>query len=175
MSAFFTPKNVPEVDNVFMPLIGVLSGLLSENQLDNVVKAFDHAYPPPQNKPSGSNASSPLFNNLKSALPYAKYADKEKYYLYFDVPGVSKEDIKLSMSEERETMYLKLTYDRKLPSTGTVQHNELYSGEQTRVLQLPKDVDPSKTPLTKYENGVLSVTLCRSQPKGSTFKNIPIF
>ncbi len=186
MAAFFSPNtNSSDVD--FTPLVGVLTGLLSENQLDNldtVIKSFDKVFTPSQaagdTQASNKNAQTPkqcsFLNNLKknSSLPYARYADHENYFFYFDVPGASKEDIKLSISDEKDCLHLKLSYTRKTPNSGLAQHNELYSGEQTRVLQLPKDVDSSKPPHTKYENGVLSVTISKSIPKTSVFRNIPI-
>jgi len=171
-SFFATSGNGKPQEVDISPLFGVLSGLLSESQVDNlenIVKTFDKAFSTPDGnlKRAPQNSSAPV-------LPYAKYAEDEYYHYYFDVPGASKEDIKLSVSEERDQVFLKLVYTRKPLSKHQVHHNELYSGEQSRVLHLPKDVDASKSIVTRYENGVLHIKLVRSCSKPGNFRTIPI-
>ena len=177
MTAFFQSSssgNQQEID--ISPFVGILSGLLSESQVDNlenIVKIFDKVFTQNQN-PGGSNFTKHNSSSSESSLPYSKFAEDAFYHFYFDVPGATKEDIKLSLSEERDLSFLKIVYVRKPLSKLQVFYNEQCSGEQSRMLQLPQDVDLSKSISTRYENGVLHVKIARAVARSNHFRNIPI-
>ena len=70
-----------------------------------------------------------------------------------EVPGLSAEDVSI------ETRGQSLTISGKRGSEGapgTVHRNERWSGEFSRSLELPRELNPSKAE-ADYENGVLSI------------------
>jgi HSP20 family protein len=70
-----------------------------------------------------------------------------------EVPGLAAEDVSI------ETQGQSLTISGKRGSEGapgTVHRNERWSGEFSRSLELPRELNPSKAE-ADYKNGVLSI------------------
>lgn len=90
------------------------------------------------------------------------YNNKENYTVEFEVQGIEKSDLKLSLEEDN---ILKLEGEKKNPKKDAKgKTNEKYFGSFTRMIQLPDDADSSKiTP--EHKNGILIVTIGKKERK----------
>lgn len=98
--------------------------------------------------------------------PYEFNEAEQGYLLSFDVPGISKDQIKIEV-KERE---LRISGERKQLDAGT-QGTRTYSercyGQFDRSFSLPKDVDVENIE-ARHENGVLELMLpkaAKAQPR----------
>lgn len=84
------------------------------------------------------------------------------YTVQAEIPGVSKEDIQVSIEGNMVT----LSADVKQLDTQTkddrLLRSERYFGSVSRGLQLPQDIDQAQAK-AKYDNGVLTLTLPKKQ------------
>ena len=82
-----------------------------------------------------------------------------------DIPGVDKKDIDVNLSEYTITIAGKRKYDNKDKSPNYAEFK--------RVIQLPSraDVDNAKT---KYENGVLEISIPKLEPEKSKSKKLSV-
>jgi HSP20 family protein len=105
-------------------------------------------------------------------MPAADVAtDKDGYTLRFDIPGVDREKIEVSL----EDSVLKVTGSRQDvfedKKSGEVYRHEVVTGRFTRSFRLPADVDAgSVTAVSK--NGVLEVRVARDKAAGA--RSIPV-
>ena len=84
--------------------------------------------------------------------------------LVAELPGIRHEDLKISVADG----YITISGERKpyeMPEGSTWIRNEIHSGNFTRTIQLPHDVD-SDNISAELKNGILRVTL----PKAETIK-----
>lgn len=88
----------------------------------------------------------------------------QAYTLRAEVPGVKKEDIKVSIDGSRVTIRADVTEDRTATSGSTIR-SERYFGEEYRTFMLPQEIDDSKAG-AKVENGVLILTLPKKTGTG---------
>jgi HSP20 family protein len=90
-----------------------------------------------------------------------------------DMPGVSKDDIKLDITDNN---VLEISAQKKAEKEeekkGYLRHERSYMGYY-RSIQLPADVEKGKAKAT-YNNGVLSVTMPISKRHEEKPSNIPI-
>jgi HSP20 family protein len=90
-----------------------------------------------------------------------------------DMPGVSKEDIRL---EVRDGNILDISAEKKMEKKeeekGYVRHERSYTGYY-RSIKLPAPVDRTKAKAT-YNNGVLEVTLPMAEKPKAKASDIPI-
>lgn len=89
--------------------------------------------------------------------------DDKNLFIHAEIPGLVKEDVKISVDEERA---LKMTGAKKKSSANegkSFLRNERVFGEFERSLMLPDYVDVEKIS-AKYENGVLELTLPKVEP-----------
>jgi HSP20 family protein len=89
------------------------------------------------------------------------YEEKDNYVVKVELPGVNKEDVKLSLEQGTLT----ITGERKAetnPETTEVHLSERFYGRFQRSLNLPETlaVDQVKA---QYKDGVLTVTLPKSE------------
>jgi HSP20 family protein len=102
---------------------------------------------------------SPRF--VPSGPPTNVWADEQAVYVEVDLPGIDVNKLDISVSEGN-----KLTMQAERPVVdvpNAVWHRqERGSGTFTRTLTLPTMVDADKVE-AKYENGVLKLTLPRSE------------
>ena len=104
------------------------------------------------------------------------------YTLAFDVPGVTREQLKVSIEGRRvsiESIDVKGTVEPKLdaaapaasPSAPADVERVLYRERSTaryaRTVSLPAEVDQSASQ-ARFENGVLTLALAKKQPRGAT-------
>jgi len=90
------------------------------------------------------------------------YYTNEGYHVLLDMPGVSKNDIKLKVEEDELIVTGKLP---EQPKDYEIVYNEICYDGFHRHFIIPNDVDKNKI-TAKYENGVLDLFL----QKGEEFK-----
>lgn len=107
---------------------------------------------------------SPSRAEVNSFKPACDVQENEEFYLFsFDLPGISKDDIKVEVTDQR----LAVSGERKRQGEGRAQHRtERFFGRFERMFELPRTADLSKLE-AQYENGVLQLLV----PKTGTSKS----
>jgi HSP20 family protein len=95
----------------------------------------------------------------------------QAYQVKADIPGVKKEDIKISVEGNKVSISAEVKEEKEEKQAGNVVRSERYFGQQYRSFLLPQEVDDAKVE-AKYQDGVLSLTLPKKP--GSTGKQITI-
>lgn len=105
----------------------------------------------------------PLANG--AAAPWAPALEvseeKDNYVVQVELPGMNKEDVKLSL----EAGTLTITGERKHETkaeTSEVYHSERFYGRFQRTVNLPETIAASQVKAA-YKDGVLTVTLPKSE------------
>jgi len=94
------------------------------------------------------------------------------YTLAFDVPGVTREQLKVSVEGRRvsiETVDVTeaAASDQATGAAPRVLYRERSSTRYARTVSLPAEVDQASS-TAKFENGVLTLTLAKKVPTGAT-------
>ena len=88
------------------------------------------------------------------------------YTVQAEVPGVSKDEIHVSLDGNVVTLRAEVKQEDRQGSDEKVLRSERYYGAVSRSFQLPMDIDSSQAK-AKYENGVLNLTLPKKVANGS--------
>jgi HSP20 family protein len=80
------------------------------------------------------------------------------YQVTAEIPGVKKEDIKVSVDGAQVTLEAEVKREREAREDERVLHVERVYGKATRSFSLPQELDESKVE-AKYRDGVLELTL----------------
>jgi HSP20 family protein len=119
-----------------------------------------------------SHLSSAALNNF--SYPRTDIQDaKNKIVLKFDLAGVKKENIKLSIDDNKVLTLEGEKKESKEQKSKDFVKKEIFSGSFKKMIQLPKNIDESKLD-TKFENGILTVTIPKIEIKKPKAKIIPI-
>jgi HSP20 family protein len=94
-----------------------------------------------------------------------KESDKA-YTVQAEVPGVSKEDIHVSIEGNVVTLRAEVKQQDSQTKDEKVLRTERYYGAVARSFQLPSDIDQGNAK-AKYDNGVLTLTLPKKLVGGS--------
>ena len=81
----------------------------------------------------------------------------QAYTVKAEIPGVKKEDIKISVEGNRISINAEVKEEKDEKATGMVR-SERYYGKHTRSFTFPQEVDEAKAE-ARYENGLLMLTL----------------
>lgn len=92
------------------------------------------------------------------------------YVLKFDIPGVTKNQVKVEVDNDQLTIRAERKEEKK-SETRKKYLSELYYGSYTRSFTLPGPVDEKKID-AKFENGVLTVTIPKTEALKA--KQIPV-
>jgi len=92
-----------------------------------------------------------------SAIRLDVTEDERAYTVKADLPGVSKDDIKVAIDGERVSISAEVKRESEERGRNTL-YCERFSGQQSRAFSLDTAIDDSKA-TAKYENGVLELTL----------------
>jgi HSP20 family protein len=87
--------------------------------------------------------------------------EKDSYVVKVELPGVNKEDVKLSLEQGT----LSITGERKSETnaeTATAYHTERFHGRFQRSINLPESITRDQVK-AQYKDGVLTVTLPKSE------------
>ena len=90
----------------------------------------------------------------------------EAYTVKADIPGVKKEDIKVSIEGNQVSISAEMKKDTEEKKGETVVRSERYYGQQYRSFSLAQDIDDTKA-VARYQDGVLELML----PKKTTDSN----
>ena len=88
--------------------------------------------------------------------------DDAAYTVHAEVPGVSKEDINVSIDGNVVSLRAEVRQHDQKTEGEKVLRAERYFGSVARSFQLPVDVDAAQAK-AKYDNGVLTLTLPKKQ------------
>jgi len=97
--------------------------------------------------------------------------DDKIYRVKADVPGVKKEDIKVSIDGNQVSISAEVKKEKEEKKGETVVRSERYYGTQYRSFSLGHDIDQAKAD-AKYEDGVLELTLPKKE--GSSTKQLTV-
>ena len=97
------------------------------------------------------------------------------YTVAFDVPGVSREQLKVSVEGRRVSVETVAVAQAEAPAADTdnatavprVLYRERSVARYARTVSLPAEVDQAASQ-AKFENGVLTLTLSKKVPTGAT-------
>lgn len=84
------------------------------------------------------------------------------YQVEADLPGVTKNDVKVSVDGQRVTIEAEARRESERKEGETVMHAERVIRKYSRSFELPHEVDDSQA-VAKLENGVLTLTLPKKQ------------
>lgn len=133
---------------------------------ENEIETIDHYLNAMLNK----HFKTPMFQRQHPQMDMSE--DNEKYILKFNVAGYTKEQIKLTIEQNMLTLSGEMN-EKKEEKSKTMLRREMQLGKFTRSVRLPNNVDLEKLE-TKYENGILNVTIAKKIPGKSTKRVIPI-
>jgi len=104
----------------------------------------------------------PMANERREAVaPRMKVDVAEKngaYLVTAEIPGVKKDDIKVSVDGTQVTLEAEVKQEREATQVERVLHVERVYGKAMRSFTLPQELDESKVE-AKYRDGVLELTL----------------
>ena len=105
--------------------------------------------------------------------PRVNVQSSEKYYLYeFDLAGVAKKNITLTIDENNLLKLSGKKENKKEEKSDKYIKQEIFYGSFSRMMQLPDDIDQNNIE-TKYDNGILKLTIGRKalkKPKSKTLQ-----
>lgn len=123
--------------------------------------------------------NSPLFQDLEKVNTNSKYLpkvriteDKDNFFIKMEVPGVSKEDVKISVEDNVLTVKGTKKQEIKTEETNLII-NEIYFGEFSRDFNLSNDVKIESID-AEYNDGVLKITLPKIEEAKPVVKEISI-
>lgn len=97
--------------------------------------------------------------------------DADKYTVRADMPGVSKDDIKIDIDRNNVSITAEMKKAKEEKKGETVVYAERYEGKVFRSFSLDRDIDEGNAK-AKYADGVLELTLPK-RANGST-KRLPV-
>ncbi len=99
--------------------------------------------------------------------PFIDVAETDKEVIAtVEMPGLNKEDIKISLTEERLTVSAETKYEEEKQEKGYV-YKERRGGCYYRSVSLPSSIDPNTSKAT-YNNGVLQINMPKTEIKKKT-------
>jgi HSP20 family protein len=98
--------------------------------------------------------------------------EKDKYKVIMEVPGINKEDIDISVTEDTVTVKAETRTEQKKEDKGYYYQERTYGSVQ-RSFSLPGEVLPD-TAGAEYKNGVLTITLKKKQDAKAREHKVPV-
>jgi HSP20 family protein len=93
-----------------------------------------------------------------AAFPIEMWEDSAKVYIEADLPGITAEDLDVSVCSDRKLRIAASRQNRTEKSEGTTHYREVSYGHIERLVALPECVN-EETVDARLKNGVLTVTL----------------
>lgn len=88
------------------------------------------------------------------------WEDETSYHVEAELPGFEEKDLNLTVLGD--TLRLEGKREETHEENARIYHRERWSGEFSRTLRFPVDIDDSKVD-AHFKNGVLSITLGKAQ------------
>jgi len=105
-----------------------------------------------------------------SAMALDLTETEKEYRVLANLPGVSKDDVKLSI--DKKTLTIEVTQQFEKEDDQIIYHHrERFSGKYHRVIHLPENVDTNAIK-AKMENGVLELTIPKEEKKPQILINV---
>lgn len=82
----------------------------------------------------------------------------QAYTVVAEIPGVSKDDIKVSVEGSRVSINAEVKEEKRAEDAGRLVRSERFFGQQYRSFTLPLEVDDAAAE-AKYHDGILELTL----------------
>lgn len=122
--------------------------------LDLLDESRSHSY---------ANDSAVTKRNITRSLMSIDVSESESQYtVHCEVPGVSKENIDISV--ENSVLTIKVTKENKTKiDENDYTHRERLFGSESRSVKLPYNADKEKISCS-YENGLLQLTFAKTEP-----------
>ena len=89
-------------------------------------------------------------------------SDRDGYRFHFDLPGVAKEDINVSLEDNVLTVTSERKNETEDAEGKSVHRRERFFGSFTRSFKLPNDADADQVD-AKYADGVLTLTVGKQE------------
>ena len=100
--------------------------------------------------------------------------DEKAFRVSAELPGVRKEDINVTIDGDEVAISAEMKRETQTKGkTGTALHTERYTGRMYRSFSLGHEIDQSKAQ-AKYVDGVLELTLPKTESEQSRRKQIPV-
>ena len=114
------------------------------------------------------NWENPLWNEMARSMevrvPSVDVIDREEEVLVrAEIPGVDKENLEVSVSDDRLTIKGSTRQEKEEKEAGEYTRREMSRGSFTRVVTLPANVDGEKAGAS-FKDGVLELTLPKLKP-----------
>ena len=93
--------------------------------------------------------------------------NEKAYSVQAEIPGVSKEDIHVSLDGGVVTLSAEIRQQDSQASNDQVLRSERYYGAVSRSFQLPQEIDIGNAK-ARYDNGVLMLSLPKKAPASSS-------
>ncbi|QQS37729.1 MAG: Hsp20/alpha crystallin family protein [Ignavibacteriales bacterium] len=90
--------------------------------------------------------------------------DENNIFINAEVPGVKKDDIKISLQDNILTISGEKKSETKESKDKNYYRNERIFGSFTRSFTLPEEINPDKVD-AKFSDGILNVTIEKAAPK----------
>ena len=100
----------------------------------------------------------PVSRELEPEIKMDVSEDDKAYTIRAEIPGVKKEDIKVSVDGNQVSISAEVKKEKEEKEGKKVVHSERYYGKASRSFTLDHDVDPDAAK-AKYSDGVLELTL----------------
>jgi len=157
-----------------LALAGVLAGTLSANQAPSM-NPYDEEFAKMNqyfNSLIDSHFNAARLNNI--SYPRTDVLDTQKMItIKFDLAGVPKENIKLSIDENNIlTLEGQKQNSKEEKAKGYVKR-EIFYGSFEKAIQLPDNIEQDKLE-TSFKDGILTVTIPKKEIKKPKAKIIPI-
>jgi len=119
-----------------------------------------------------SHLSTPAISNFN--YPRTDIQDlSDKIVIKFDLAGVDKKDVKLTINDEKVLTISGEKRQEKEDKTKSYVRKEIFYGSFSKSIQLPENIDENKFE-TSFKDGILTVTIAKKPLKKPKTKIIPI-
>jgi len=122
---------------------------------------------------------SPFFNltdkvfDSTSYIPRVRISDdKDNFYINLEIPGVSKDDVKISLENNVLNVSANKKQSKKTEESNLIM-NEIYYGEFSRSFTLSDDIKKDSIE-AEFKDGVLNITLPKVEEVKPVVKEINI-
>ena len=115
---------------------------------------------------------SEMARSMDVRVPSVDVIDREEEVVVrAEIPGVDKENVEVSLSDDRLTIKGTTRQEKEEKEAGEYTRREMSRGSFTRVVTLPAKVDGEKA-RASFKDGVLEMTLPKLKPSKRTRINV---
>ena len=119
-----------------------------------------------------SETMTPFFSSMAPSFRVDVSEDDKTIYIDADMPGVKKEDVKISMDEDILTINAERTHEEEEKKKDYHRIERSY-GSMSRSFTVGENVDADGIE-AKYDNGVLHIVLPKKEPVEKAKKEIDV-